>query len=482
MFSGSVSAQGADGNSFNPVSNSLVFGEAGDQGSAGGFGQVQLAPGTAGGSGGNGGSGGSGGFAGRGGDGGGGGGGAGGTILFRGAQLDGSAGTASVVGGQQNGDGAFASVGRIVVADSVTNTDLVAATSGSLEVFSGAGGEVLNPFFLDGPVSTPNVIGLEGGADGFGIQQNVDADDNFFANINLNAPSDAVAAIFLSDETPLGQEYDGHLSLSLINLSSLDLSNVGLGITTSNDSLTTTGLQTRGFENNPAFGGGGAKTLQELGEGDVYTTLVPDSTFRFNFTASGLSLSETLSQGAFTFLRSSGGLLGDFDLDGDVDADDIDFFNGNLDLAATGTLTQLDLDDDGEVTLADHDAHVTNLVQTSNGQTGALIGDIDLDGQVNVLGDGFILVSNLNTNVSSYSEGDLNADGLVNVLGDGFRLVSNLGQNNNPSSLASLASAVPEPSNMSLFAIAGLLTTLRRRKNARTRSIHAASHNVPDSN
>ena len=470
MFSGSVSAQGADGNSFNPVSNSLVFGEAGDQGSAGGFGQVQLAPGTAGGSGGNGGRGGNGGIAGRGGDGGGGGGGAGGTILFRGAQLDGSAGTASVVGGQQNGDGAFASVGRIVVADSVTNTDLVAATSGSLEVFSGQGGEVLNPFFLDGPVSTPNVIGLEGGADGFGIQQNVDADDNFFASINVNAPSDAVAAIFLSDETPLGQEYDGHLSLSLINLSSQDLSNVGLGITTSNDSTTTTTIQTRGFENNPAFGGDGAQTLQELGEDEVYTTLVPDSTFRFNFTASGLSLSETLSAGAFVFLRSPSGLLGDFDLDGDVDADDIDFYARNLDRPALGSLAQLDLDDSGTIDREDLRIHVEDLVQTSNGQTGTFFGDANLDGTVDVLNDAFVLVGNLGEDENvGFSDGDFNLDGEVDVLDDAFILVGNLGSDNgaiNSSSLASTGStsAVPEPGSITLLTVVGLTTFLRRRK------------------
>ena len=120
--------------------------------------------------------------------------------------------------------------------------------------------------------------------------------------------------------------------------------------------------------------------------------------------------------------------LGDFDADGDVDGDDVDFYIGNLDQAATGEFAQLDLNDDGNVTLADHDFHVTTLVTTSNGVTGALLGDVDLDGTVDVLSDAFALVAGLNQMVTSRSNGDLNADGIVDVLGDAFLLVSDLGQ------------------------------------------------------
>ena len=126
--------------------------------------------------------------------------------------------------------------------------------------------------------------------------------------------------------------------------------------------------------------------------------------------------------------------LGDFDADGDVDGDDVNFFIGNLGQPATGELAQLDLDGDGDVTLADHNLHVTTLVTTSNGVTGALLGDVNLDGSVNVLGDGFALVGNLSQSSTSRAEGDLNADGTVNVLGDGFLLVGQLGQSNNPAS------------------------------------------------
>ena len=129
-------------------------------------------------------------------------------------------------------------------------------------------------------------------------------------------------------------------------------------------------------------------------------------------------------------------LTGDFDGDGDVDADDIDFYSGNLDLPAADDLAQLDLTGDGFVTIADHDLHVTTLVQTSNGVVGTAIGDINLDGQVDVLGDAFILVDNLGSNDTSWETGDLNADQTTNVLGDAFRLVNNLGASNDAAAAA----------------------------------------------
>ena len=113
-----------------------------------------------------------------------------------------------------------------------------------------------------------------------------------------------------------------------------------------------------------------------------------------------------------------------------MDADDIDFYAGNVGSAATGDLAPLDLDGDGLITLADHDLHVATLVETANGQTGAIIGDINLDGSVNVLSDGFTLIGGLGSTTSSYANGDLNADEVINVLGDALRLVANLGRTN----------------------------------------------------
>lgn len=131
-------------------------------------------------------------------------------------------------------------------------------------------------------------------------------------------------------------------------------------------------------------------------------------------------------------LVGSGGLTGDFNSDGDVDCDDLDFYVGKMGAAATGANAQLDLDNNGTVELADANLHITTLTKTSNGIVGTFRGDINCDGTVNVLGDAFQLISNLNTSVTSYSEGDINFDGTVNVLGDAFALISNLNNTNNP--------------------------------------------------
>lgn len=123
-------------------------------------------------------------------------------------------------------------------------------------------------------------------------------------------------------------------------------------------------------------------------------------------------------------------LLGDFDTDGDVDGDDVDFYIGNIGADATGALAQLDLDEDETVTLDDHNTHVMTLVQTSNGVTGSFLGDVNLDGTVDVLIDAFALVAGLGQPATSRAQGDLNADGTVDVLGDAFILVADLGQAN----------------------------------------------------
>ena len=80
------------------------------------------------------------------------------------------------------------------------------------------------------------------------------------------------------------------------------------------------------------------------------------------------------------------------------------------------------------VTLADHDLHVTTLVQIANGQAGSLIGDINLDGSVTVLDDAFTLIGFLGSNSGGYANGDLDANLVIDVLGDAFTMIGNLGQ------------------------------------------------------
>lgn len=122
--------------------------------------------------------------------------------------------------------------------------------------------------------------------------------------------------------------------------------------------------------------------------------------------------------------------VGDLNVDGVVDCDDIDEFIGNLGMPAAGGLEALDLQADGTIDSLDVAVLVETLVQTTNGQTGTFLGDLNCDGQVNVLGDAFVLVANLGNAVTSYSDGDISLDGTVDVLGDAFALVANLGSSN----------------------------------------------------
>lgn len=125
---------------------------------------------------------------------------------------------------------------------------------------------------------------------------------------------------------------------------------------------------------------------------------------------------------------------GDFNDDSIVDVADIDFYSGKIGLTDSDISfdERLDFDNDGTIELEDHDFHVNTYVETSNGITGALLGDLNLDGTVNVLGDAFALIGQLNSaGPYSYGTGDLNADQQVNVLGDAFILIGQLGQSTN---------------------------------------------------
>ena len=171
--------------------------------------------------------------------------------------------------------------------------------------------------------------------------------------------------------------------------------------------------------------------------------LIDDVDERNNIVGSNPEVAAQMRQGLHDYLREFDAALwrgqfqllpdlplGDFDRDGDVDGDDVDFYIGNLLQEATGVYWHLDLSGDGQVTIDDHDFHVTDLVTTSNGITGAPLGDVNLDGTVDVLGDAFDLIGFLGASATSRSQGDLNANGIVEVLGDAFLMIGQLGQSN----------------------------------------------------
>jgi len=120
-------------------------------------------------------------------------------------------------------------------------------------------------------------------------------------------------------------------------------------------------------------------------------------------------------------------LPGDFDLDGDVDVDDLNQYIGQLGTDTNGMQDRLDLNADGIIDTEDFEEHYSQRIQIPGLGQGTLQGDINLDGSVDVLNDALRLVSTLGGFVSSWTDGDVTGDGQVDVLNDALALVVNLG-------------------------------------------------------
>ena len=85
-----------------------------------------------------------------------------------------------------------------------------------------------------------------------------------------------------------------------------------------------------------------------------------------------------------------------------------------------------DLTNDGVVNVADRDAWLALSAGANGFGSPYLLGDLNLDGRVDVLGDAFTLISNLLSDNARWSAGDLTADGSIDVLGDAFLLILSL--------------------------------------------------------
>ena len=144
---------------------------------------------------------------------------------------------------------------------------------------------------------------------------------------------------------------------------------------------------------------------------------------------------------------------GDFDGDGDMDADDIDILCANM----GGDLDPYDLNSDGVVDEDDMVFHVETLIEydtdgdgTPDG-VGTYLGDFNLDGVVNAT-DLQLMKGTFGTTGVGYAGGNANCDTVVNAT-DLQILKGTFG---------SAAAGVPEPLTMGLLAVGGA-ALLRRR-------------------
>jgi hypothetical protein len=323
-FAGTMNIRGAAGVA-GATSSLATPGTSGLAGFAGFAGETTpLGVGGYGGAGGAGSAGGNGGNGGRGGNGGHGGGGAGGTIMFKSSLFSAAGGTINAGGGALAGSPGttFGGNGRYVVSDNGEFLPDYGDVSDASEDFHiGQAARDINPL-IQGSVSTPNITQLQGGADVYGlINVNFDGVPEFL-ELQENAPVGATGALIRRNAGFFGDQYFGHDMLMLVNLTDAPIASPVLGICPIGEGFQSS-LPERGFARNPAFGGSGPVTLTSLPAESVYATLVPDDLTDyevFGYAGYGKTVSwDTLD---VVYLGPPIYMLGDFDLDGDVDGRD----------------------------------------------------------------------------------------------------------------------------------------------------------------
>jgi hypothetical protein len=278
---GAAGTQGQAGQGYLPVplQTNQGLGGSGGGGNFGGRGGTNASQ-DGGGNGGAAGGGSSGGGGGQGQAGGGGGGGAGGTVKIFGSVTQTDTQTVVDVSG---GNGS--SAGRLLYGTNTQASYQGTTTANALE--SGSGSLGRNPFVFGSP-QTPFVPGLIGGAELYGFT-NLSADVDFQSVIDNRGGGDV--ALYLMDVGPSFPDFDGYDMLFYINLQEttryLDpLFGVGDGTLQFQNPLTI-----QGYQNNPLFGGAGARTVSAILGYDVYTTLIPTGSGNFTIGANGKTAS-----------------------------------------------------------------------------------------------------------------------------------------------------------------------------------------------
>ncbi|HDZ21644.1 hypothetical protein LCGC14_0315840 [marine sediment metagenome] len=148
---------------------------------------------------------------------------------------------------------------------------------------------------------------------------------------------------------------------------------------------------------------------------------------------------------------------GDFDDDGDVDADDVDMLCDNI----GGDPAIYDVDEDGDVDEDDMIVLIGTLVEWDNGVdngVGTRRGDFNLDGFVDGT-DLALMKTAFGQPLMDYADGNANCDAFVDGT-DLAILKTNFGF------IAPTGGAVPEPVTIGLLSIGGL-AMLRRRRSIR---------------
>ena len=265
-------------------------------------------------------------------------------------------------------------------------------------------------------VPTENILTASGGdlvtsdigTSALGVNNPSVSDDDFFMGAGIETRD-------INDREGLVIEFDQDVIITEIDFASLDDGTVTIAIDggSSFDFIADD-------ENNPT----------DTFAFPVGTGFIPAGSDITISLSSPTALDGTVRISEIVVSTSTVSLEGDFDGNGMVDCDDLDSYIGILNSPAEGDLADFDLDTNGTIEQDDVDLHLT-LIQTSNDFVGTFLGDFDCNGTVDVLGDAFILVGSLGSDVSSYSDGDATFDGTVDVLGDAFVLVGNLGMSNN---------------------------------------------------
>jgi len=338
----------------------LNVGNAGSNGSNGSSGFNGTNGSGCDGDGGDGGDGGKGGKGGKGGDsqGGSGGGGGGGTIKVIGSVVDASQASFNAAGGAgaenllllihcdsvaSGGDGGN---GRVRLGHNVVGAPPAGAITGASSEFA-AGPREGSPFVASA-VPVPFIPDLVGGADVYGLTSLNAAQ---VPDVLSNAPVGALAALVRMPVGPAGydDDYDGFDMILVVNLTGGPLADPAAGVGVMGFA---TPLQTRGWANQPEFGGAGPSTLTQLDAEAVWATLVPDDAMQYTLAIDGESVSATdIAPGDALYLVP-GGQPCPWDLDADGSVGTSDFLS-LLGMWGTNPGGPPDFDGDGDVGTSD---------------------------------------------------------------------------------------------------------------------------------